>query len=149
MSVADFRLKMILSAIFVLLCLCDICCYVDKKQIRRFGRLLEPSGLKNNDMWRPLRARNQSKMSHFVATVWFTSVNKVRVCIIISLFLFTKGTLYSQSQVEKFENKKKENNEIQFVQNYDFWKFCRWVRQFDLKIFSGGFHIDASNCLSL
>ena len=106
MSVADFRLKMILSAIFVLLCLCDICCYVDKKQNRRFGRLVEPSGLINNHMWRPSRARNQSKMSHFVATVWFTSVNKVRVCIIISLFLFTKGTLYSQSQVEKFENKK-------------------------------------------
>ena len=100
--------KMILSAIFVILCLCDICCYVDKKQIRRLGRLVEPSGLINNHTERPLRARNQSKMSHFVATVWFTSVNKVRVCIIISLFLFTKGTLYSHSGFKKFEKEKSE-----------------------------------------
>ena len=99
---------MILSAIFVILCLCDICCYVDKKQIRRLGRLVEPSGIINNHTERPLRARNQSKMSHFVATVWFTSVNKVRVCIIISLFLFTKGTLYFHSGFEKFEKEKSE-----------------------------------------
>ena len=106
--VAYLRFQMILSAIFVMLCLCDICCYVDKKQNRRLGRLVEPSGLINNHTERPLRTRNQSKMSHFVATVWFTSVNKVRVCIIISLFLFTKGTLYSHSGFEKFEKKKTE-----------------------------------------
>ena len=105
---------MILSAIFVMLCLCDICCYVDKKQIRRLGRLVEPSGLINNHTERPLRARNQSKMSHFVATVWFTSVNKVRVCIIISLFLFTKGTLYSHSGFEKFDKEKKSEITMKF-----------------------------------
>ena len=69
LSVAYLRFQMILSAIFVMLCLCDICCYVDKKQNRRLGRLVEPSGLINNHTERPLRTRNQSKMSHFVATV--------------------------------------------------------------------------------
>ena len=118
LSVAYLRFQMILSAIFVMLCLCDICCYVDKKQIRRLGRLVEPSGLINNHIERPLRTRNQSKMSHFVATVWFTSVNKVRVCIIISLFLFTKGTLYSHSGFEKFEKKQVWNkSEKKFEKN--------------------------------
>ena len=128
LSVAYLRFQMILSAIFVMLCLCDICCYVDQKQNRRLGRLVEPSGLINNHTERPLRTRNQSKMSHFVATVWFTSVNKVRVCIIISLFLFTKGTLYSHSGFEKFEKEiNRDNNEIQFVQNHDFREISRWV----------------------